>query len=125
MNRSDLLGRIYWFYPRGLSPWSIGYEQTDERLRQIEAKKRAVDDYPRWKAMLRRISERYSIWDWSLYLVGKSWGPAYSGWIYIPGYMVGCHVALLEPCYGIHRLGGPGEEEAARDLAQKIEAAYP
>jgi hypothetical protein len=28
------------------------------------------------------------------------------------------------PCYGIHRLGVPGEDEAALDIARKIEATY-
>src|SRR5215468_2649973 len=118
MKRSDLLEVVYRFYPRGMNPGGLGYDDTEECFRQIEAKRRGVDDYPRWKAMMRRVSERYPIWDWSLRLLGGSWGPAYSGWIYIPGYMTGFHVSLLGPYYGIHRLGVPGEEEAALDLAR-------
>src|SRR6185312_16512351 len=110
MSRSDLLELVYSFYPRGMIPGGIGYEDTLERFRQLEAARRGVDDYPRWKAMMRRLGERYPIWDWSLYLLDGSWGPAYSGSVYIPGCRLGFSVSLLGPCYGIHRLGVPGEE---------------
>jgi hypothetical protein len=78
MQRSDLLELVYRFYPRGMSPRGIGYEDTDERFRQLEAARRGIDDYPRWKAMLRRLGERYPIRDWSIYLLEEWWGPAYS-----------------------------------------------
>jgi hypothetical protein len=107
-----------------MNPEGLGYDDTEERFRQLQASRRGVDDYPRWKAMMRRLGERYPICDWSLYLLGGSWGPAYSGWIYIPGYRIGFHVSLLGPYYGIHRLGVPGEEEAALDIAREIEATY-
>jgi hypothetical protein len=32
---------------------------------------------------------------------------------------------LLGPYYAIHRLGVPGEEEAATDIARAVEATYP
>jgi hypothetical protein len=125
MTRADLLDIVYRFYPRGSSPDGLGYDDTEESFRQREAARRGVDDYPRWKAMMGRLSERYPIWDWSLHLLAGSRGPAYSGWIRIPGYRIGFHVSLLGPYYGIHRLGAPGEEEAALDLTREIEATYP
>jgi hypothetical protein len=124
MTRSELLDLVYRFHPRGLDPDGLGYDDTEERFRQLEAARRGVADYPRWKAMMRRLSERYGIWDWSLQLLGGSCVPAYSGWIHIPEYRIGFHVSLLGPCYVIHRLGVPGEEDAALDIAREIEATY-
>jgi hypothetical protein len=125
MNRADLLDLIYRFYPRGVGHARVGHDETDERARQLEAFHRGVEDYPRWKALLRRLSERHAIWDWSLHLLSGTWGPAYSGWIYIPNYRLGFHVSLLGPYYGIHRLGVPEEVDAATFLSQEIETSYP
>jgi hypothetical protein len=123
MKRDDLLDLVYRFHPRGMKPGEPGYKDTEEGFRQIEAVRRAVDDHPRWKAMMRRLSDRYPIRDWSIYLFDGVFG-AYSGLVYIPGHWIGFHVSLLGPYYGIHRLGGIGEEEAALDIAREIEATY-
>jgi hypothetical protein len=125
MTRSDLLDIVYRFYPRGLMEGALGYWESEEHARLVDAARRGAADYPRFKAVVRRLGERYPFWDYSTYLLGESWEPAYTAFIWIPGYRIGFHVSLLAPYYGIHRLGAPSEEEAALDIARQIEAAYP
>jgi hypothetical protein len=124
MTRSELLEVVYRCYPRGLYVGSPGYDSTTEGYRQREAVRRGAAEYPRWKALLARVRPRYRLTDWSLYLMGGSRGPAYSGDIQIPRHRIGFHVSLLGPYYGIRRIGAPGEEPAALDLAREIEATY-
>lgn len=125
MKLSELLEVVYRHYPRGLLEGDALYFETEEGLRLRQAARRGAAEYPMWKAMMRRLAERYPIWDYSLYLLGGTWGPGYSGFIWIPGYRIGFHVSLLGPYYGIHRIGAHGEEAAALDLAREIEATYP
>src|SRR4051812_47688477 len=125
MTRSELLEVIYRFYPRGLFVGTDECNASEECRRRLEAARRGAAEYPTWKAMIRRLGERYPIMDRSVsFLAGWS-DPAYSGDIDIPGHTLGFHVSLLGPYYGIHRLGAPGEEPAALDLAREIEATYP
>jgi len=125
MTHAELLEVVYRFYPRGLSPWGLGYEDTEESYRQREAAGRGAAEYPRWKAMITRLRARYSSTDHSLRLLGGGIDPGYSGDIGIPGRKLGFHVSLLGPYYGIRLTGDPGEPPAARDLAQEIEATFP
>ena len=124
MTRSILLDLVYLFYPRGLNPWGLGYDDTEERYRQREAARHGAAEYPTWKAMIRRLGARYSFWDRSVCLLAGSCEPAYWGEVHIPGRKLGFHVSLLGPYYGIHRMGAPGEEPAALDLDREILATY-
>jgi len=88
--------------------------------------RRGAAEYPRWKALLYDdLEARYPVWDHALLLLGGSYDSGYSADVWIPGYRIGFHVSLLGPYYAVHRIGAPGEEEVAIDLARAIEAAYP
>jgi hypothetical protein len=125
MTRSDLLEVVYRFYPRGILPGGSGYDDTEERRRQMDATRRGAAEYPTWRAMISRLGGRYQIMDDSLSLLAGWYDSAYSGFIVIPGRRLGFHVSLLGPYYGVHRTGAPGEEPAALDLVREIEATYP
>ena len=125
MTRADLLEVVYSFYPRGLIDGGLGFEDTEEVQRQRDAARRGGAEYPRWKAMIGRLGARYSLWDRSLHLLAGGRDPAYSATITIPGRMLGFHVSLLGPYYGIHRTDAAGEEAVGLDLAREIEATYP
>jgi hypothetical protein len=125
MTRSDLLALVYRFYPRGLLVGGPDYDDTEERYRQREAARRGAAEYPTWDAMTDRLGARYPLMSHSVCLLAGWCVPAYSADIEIPGYVIGFHVSLLGPCYGIRRTGAPGEEPVAHDLAREIEATYP
>ena len=125
MTRAELIEVVYRFYPRGLYTTNLGYDDTEERQRQSDAARRGADAYPTWKAMIRRLGKRYSFMDRSMPLHGGSVLPAYSAYIEIPGHILGFHVSLLGPYYGIRRTGAPGEESAAMEITREIEATYP
>ena len=130
MTRSELLEVVHWFYPRGILCTDDRYKDTEERHRQREVARRAVAGYPTWQAMTRRLGARYPFTSDSIRILGpryveKGYDPGYSGCIGIPGHRLGFGVSLLGPYYGINRMGAPGEEPAALDLAREIEATYP
>jgi hypothetical protein len=128
---SDLLEVVYHFYPRGLIEGADDYWTSEEVYRQGEAARRGVAAYPTWKAMLRRLGDRYPLMNHSLsmegpsYLKGGAYDQGYWGHVEIPGHMLGFHVSFFGPYYGIHRTGALGEGQAALDLAREIEATYP
>ncbi|WP_437485511.1 hypothetical protein WME75_01055 [Sorangium sp. So ce1014] len=140
--RSELLDMIYRFYPRGVQkiqriyvpPGEPVYEDTVEHRRLVEAANRGRAEYPTWKAMIRRLGDRYGLQDESLSLFGDGGEPAYSARIYrrkdlepVPSpnsrASLSFHVSLLGPYYGIHDTGEPDEIPAA--VAEEIEATYP
>ncbi len=125
MTRAELIEVVYRFYPRGLSVYGVGYDDTDEAQRQRDATRRGLAGLPRWRAMQRRLAERYEIVDCQAHGVRAPWDPAYVARVEIPGRTLGFHVSLVGPYYGIHRTGLPVEEPAALDLAREIEAAFP
>jgi hypothetical protein len=142
ITRSELLDVVYRFYPRGVHNFSrihvppdeLFYDDTEEHRRLVEAANRGRADYPTWKAMIRRLEDRYSVQNESLSLLAGSVGPAYSARIYrpkdlepVPSFSsrasLSFHVSLLGPYYGIHDRGEPDEKPAA--IAEEIEATYP
>ena len=128
MTRAELLEVVYRFYPRGLLVDNDGYDDTEEAHRQREVVPRAVAGCPTWEAMLHRLGARYPVTNHSPYILAaeyRGYDSAYSADAVIPGHRLGFHVSLLGPYYGIRRLGAPGEEPAARDLAEEIEATFP
>jgi hypothetical protein len=74
--RSDLLDVVYRFYPRGVHkimriyvpPNEPVYEDTEEHRRLVEAANRGRAGYPKWKAMIHRLADRYSLQNESLNL---------------------------------------------------------
>jgi hypothetical protein len=125
MNRSELLDRVYRFYPRGLVEGSPQYNETEQYHRQQEAVRRGAAEYPRWKALLDHLDARYPVWDHALMLLDDVYDSGYSGDVTIPGCRIGFQVSLLGPFYGMDRTGDPGEEAVAIHLAREIESAYP
>lgn len=129
MKVSDLLDLARRHYPRGMTPDSPGYDDTEERGRQVDAIRRAAAERPRWRALLDRLRRRLSIEDRSLHISGGTFDSAFSAAAVIPDGQgqtgeLGFHVSLLGPYYVVHRLGRPGEEPVATEIAREIEAAY-
>jgi hypothetical protein len=139
MTRGDLLEVVYRFYPRGLWTTSPGYDETPERLRQVDAMRSAAAEYSKWQGMLDRLGARYGFNDLSLPLLGGSFDSAYSAKLGLPGKAeeeealqreigfhvgFGCHVSILGPYYVVRRTGSPDEEPHAREVAREIEATY-
>ncbi|WP_437671169.1 hypothetical protein [Sorangium sp. So ce131] len=142
ITRSELLDVVYRFYPRGVHkiqriyvpPGEPVYEDTEEHRRLVEAANHGRAQYPTWKAMIRRLGDRYGLQNESLSLVAGGSDPAYSARIYRPRdsgpvpsisdrASLSFHVSLLGPHYGIHSRGEPDEIPAA--VAKEIEATYP
>ncbi|MGK3996433.1 hypothetical protein [Sorangium sp. So ce1024] len=134
INRSKLLDVVYRFYPRGVHnfarihvpPNEPFYDDTEEHRRLIEAANRGRAEYPTWKAMIRRLGDRYGLQNESLNLFSGGSDPAYSARIWLTDETaLSFHVSLLGPYYGIHLPGIPEEEPVAREIAAEIEATYP
>ncbi len=102
------------------------YEDTEEHLRLIVEAARGRRKYPTWKAMIRRLDDRYRLQNESLCLLSGGTDPAYSARIWLTDDVaLSFHVSLLGPYYGIHLPGIPEEEPVAREVAREIEATYP
>src|SRR3954471_18080548 len=92
ITRSDLLDVVYRFYPRGVRnfmriyvpPGEPFYDDTEEHRRLVEAANRGRAEYPTWKAMIRRLGDRYDLQNESLSLLSGGGDPAYSARIYRP-----------------------------------------
>jgi hypothetical protein len=142
ITRSELLDVVYRFYPRGLLdiereyvlPGEPAYRDTEEYSRLVEAANRGRAEYERWKAMTRRLGDRFDLQNESMNLFAGGTVPAYSARIYrpkdlepVPSYSsrasLSFHVSLLGPYYGIHDRGEPDEKPAT--IAAEIEATYP
>jgi hypothetical protein len=142
ITRSELLDVVYRFYPRGMHnfarihvpPNEPFYDDTEEHRRLVEAANRGRAEYPTWKAMIRRLGDRYSLQNESINLLAGWVAPAYSARIYrpkdlepVPSFSsrasLSFHVSLLGPYYGIHDRGEPDEKPAV--IAEEIEATYP
>lgn len=130
----ELLAIVYQYYPRGLraihrTHVPLGepvYDDTEEHLRLIVAAARGRRAYPTWKAMIRRIGDKYGLQNESLSLLSGGNDPAYSARIWLTeDIALSFHVSLLGPYYGIHLPGIPEEVPVARDIAREIEATYP
>jgi hypothetical protein len=134
ITRSELLDVVYSFYPRGVLPYARihvppgepSYDDTEERLRLVEAANRGRAEYPTWKAMTRRLGDRYGLQNESIRLLAGWVDPAYSARIWLTDETaLSFHVSLLGPYYGIHLPGIPEEEPVALEIAREIEATYP
>ncbi len=132
--RSELLDLVYHFYPRGLlqierehvPPGEVVYDDTVENCRLMVAAARGRREWPTWKAMIRRLGDRYGVQDEALHLLAGNIDPAYSGRVWLTDKTtINFHVSLLGPYYGIHLPGFPEEEPVAREIAREIEATYP
>ncbi|WP_437544979.1 hypothetical protein WME97_37785 [Sorangium sp. So ce367] len=110
------------------------YDDTEEHRRLVEAANRGRAEYPRWKAMIDRLEDRYSLQNESLHILAGWVDSAYSARVYRPKDVepvpslssrasLSFHVSLLGPYYGIHDRGEPDEIPAA--VAEEIEATYP
>lgn len=134
ITRSELLDVVYGFYPRGVHnfarihvpPNEPFYDDTEEHRRLVGAASRGRAEYPTWKAMIRRLGDRYGLQNESLHLLSGGADPAYSARIWLTDQTaLSFHVSLLGPYYGIHLPGIPEEEPVAREIAREIEATYP
>jgi hypothetical protein len=134
ITRSELLDVVHRFYPRGVHniqriyvpPGEPVYKDTKEHRCLVEAANRGRAEYPAWKAMIRRLGDRYSLQNESLHLLSGGTDPAYSARIWlIDETALSFHVSLLGRYYGIHLPGIPEEEPVTREIAREIEATYP
>lgn len=84
ITRSELLDVVYRFYPRGVLPYARihvppgepSYDDTEERVRLVEAANRGRAEYPTWKEMIRRLGDRYDLQNESLSLSSGGSTPA-------------------------------------------------
>ncbi|WP_437723314.1 hypothetical protein [Sorangium sp. So ce861] len=134
ITRSELLDVVYRFYPRGVRcidriyvpPNEPVYKDTEEHRRLVEAASHGRAEYPTWKAMTRRLGDRYRLQNESLSLLAGWADPAYSARIWLADETaLSFHVSLLGPYYGLHLPGMPEEEPVAREVAREIESTYP
>ncbi|KYF72711.1 hypothetical protein [Sorangium cellulosum] len=134
ITRSELLDVVYRYYPRGVHcferihvpPNERFYDDTEEHRRLMEAATRGRAEYPTWKAMIRRLGDRYGLQNESLNLFAGGSDPAYSARIWLTDETaLSFHVSLLGPYYGIHLPGIPEEGPVAREITREIEASYP
>ncbi|KYF54344.1 hypothetical protein BE04_25865 [Sorangium cellulosum] len=134
ITRSELLDVVYRYYPRGVHcferihvpPNEPFYDDTEEHRRLMEAATRGRTEYATWKAMIRRLGDRYGLQNESLNLFAGGSDPAYSARIWLTDETaLSFHVSLLGPYYGIHLPGIPEEEAVAREITREIEATYP
>lgn len=135
ISRSELLKLVYCYYPAGMLdidrmhvfPGEIVYVDTEEHCRLMVTAARGRREWPKWKAMIRRLGDRYGVQDDSLHLLSGNVHPAYSGrlWLVRGETSISFHVSLLGPYYGIRLPGVPEEEPLAREIAREIEATYP
>jgi hypothetical protein len=130
----ELLDVVYRFYPRKMlnipreyvPPGELAYVDTEEHRCLVEAANRGRAEYPTWKAMTRRLGDRYGLHDLSLHILAGGTDPAYSAGLWITDKItLTFHVSLLGPYYGIHLPGIPEEVPVAREIAREIEATYP
>jgi hypothetical protein len=134
ITRSELFDVVYRFYPRGMRdiarehvpPGELVYDDTEEHRGLVEASNRGRAEYPTWKAMIRRLGDRYGLQNESLHLLSGGTDPAYSARIWLTDETaLSFHVSLLGPYYGIHLPGIDEEEPVAHDVAREIETTYP
>ena len=107
MTPSELLAIVYRFYPRGLLPRTVEYDNTEERHRQREVARRAVAEYPTWDAMIRRVKASYPV-------LNRSEHIRLMGTLYLDGYFDAAY-------WGEVTLPGPAQP-AARPPAMRPEA---
>lgn len=142
VTRADVCDIIYRHYPRGVHDFArihvpsgeIFYDDTDEHQRLVQAANRGRAEYPKWKAMITRLGERFSLQNESMPILAGNPVPAYSALIYRPKDLetvprenirpsLSFHVSLIGPYYGIHDVGVP--DGVAETIAAEIEAIYP
>lgn len=137
--RSELFELVYHFYPRGIlslerrhvEPGDPVYDDTEEYCRLFVAAARGRRSWPTWKAMIRRLGDKYMIQDDSLHLLSGNIDPAYSGriWLVLGETFISFHVSLLGPYYGIRLSGVSDDDPKAREimseLIREVEATYP
>jgi len=73
----ELLAIVYQHYPRGIQSDDARWLESEQYARMAAARRRAGAD-ERWRPMLNRISERYSIVNHSLHLLGGGADGCYS-----------------------------------------------
>lgn len=83
ITRSELLDVVYRFYPRGVRNCGASMCLRRALLRRhrgapplVEAAERGRTEYPTWKAMIRRLGDRYRLQNESLSLFGMGADPA-------------------------------------------------
>jgi len=134
ISRSELLDVVYRFYPRAMphfsradvDPGELVYMDTKEHCRLFKACARGRRKWPRWKAMIRRLGDRYGVYDESLYLLAGNIDAAYSARVCVTETAkISVHVSLLGPYYAIQVPGLAEEGPVALEIQGEIEATYP
>lgn len=133
-SRAELFEVVYRYYPREMLPISrmhvgpheIVYDDTEEHCRLMTACARGRREWPRWKALIRRLGIRYRVQDESLHLVAGNIDAGYSGRVWVAGTAkISVHVSLLGPYYALQLPGVPGEEAVVQDILYEIETTFP
>ena len=126
----DLLVTVYRHYPRGVLRDDSRYATSEEHLRLVAARRNAGAEVTRWRAMLRRLREKFpdhGVHDLSVHLLTGEHDACYSGAISLPTapgehfHSVDFLVSFLVPCYVVYsaRVVHDPERAAALRAAQE------
>jgi hypothetical protein len=149
----ELLAVIYRYYPRGLFPDDLGYHNTEEHRRLVQARLQAAAEGGPWDVLLERLYARFpnAIMNRSLGLYTGDYDGAYLASLKLPprgshekhhslhlmiGFLVPYYVVysaanVLAPVTGaqgnrhIAFTFTPDEEPHARALTEEILAVFP
>jgi hypothetical protein len=116
----ELLETVYRHYPRGV-PNGVPeeapageprYEETEEYLRLVAARRRAGADYEPWRALLRRLRDKFpecGVQDRAFHLPSGGFDASYSAWLRLPTsapgeyeHSLGFLVSILVPYYVVY-----------------------
>jgi hypothetical protein len=122
----DLLNIARRYYPRGVGSVDASYEGTEESIRLRAARCQAGAANEAWRAMLRRLAERFpdnSVQNRSIHLPTGKWDACYSGALHLSDHRsIGFLVSFLVPYYIIYSariVEDPDATDARRRLVDK------
>lgn len=144
---ADLLEIIHHFYPSSMWPDELGYSDTEEDHRLMEATRQAGTgtDYARWNSMVSRLHASFPghVQNTSLHLMAAWRSPCYEGVCRLSKtddavHDIGFCASFIAPYYLIHswRWSRPShrpvvrfdldetERPYAQRIAEEIEATY-
>lgn len=108
---NELTDVVYRYYPRGLLSNENCYNEADEYLRLVAARRQAGADNELWRAMLQRLGSNFpqaKVQNRSLHLPTGDWDACYSAFLYLPtapgehNHAVGFFVSFLVPYYIVY-----------------------
>lgn len=110
---NDWLDLAHQFYPKDLGPWDAPYASTVEYHRRLETRRKALEDSPRWFAMLTGLRDKFPdcrVLDVSLSHPHRPFESAFCAELILPTpapgegkHSVRFAISFLGPCYTLKR----------------------